>query len=476
MSEYLELSSRLQAIETGASDGASCNTFVVQDSVAGKDGIAEMMQWLTEIPSLQGAPTLILSNIRPRGSMTSRGVEVQGVCSLITAIDSIVSYMKRPGKKNSACVCFVDANHGDLKEFLSPEFTASLQTVYLGVLVDPKETYSDEVVEMLVEAYHNKRIFINKIYRDAFGNLLYPNVCNEIRQIHKGLCTLGAIKLHEMSDLSRNQFAQVFAECAEKLISFLPHTKRLAEEKPHLYNYSAQVGLGFVGMSNFLGKLGTTYQDVVNYYDDEESLVVNLSATRKFFRLMWDGLESAARIQREYNVERMFTSQPTAHTALRLKDGDYAVSPELSPIIGGTRSAADNLVRVYRKSEIDSDKDLMLVYPKYVQTQEEVPYEIYRRFCEILQELITDEVGEFGSHTFSHTYYDDEFTVDDFDEFMSSNLGSLYYRLEPVNVSRDKTLLDDEAGDLSDMFLYALESTQCPINPQEKAKCDVCSM
>ena len=177
VSQYLEVSSRIQAIESGASHGASCNTFVVQDTVIGTDGIAEMLKWCAAIPSVQGAPTIILSNLRGRGEMTSRGVTIQGACELTKVIDSIVTYMKRPGKKNSACVCFLDANHPDLDEWLSQEFTYQLQTVYLGVLLYPGKEYTRETLEKLAKAYEAKRIFICKVTQDQFGNLLAKRVC-----------------------------------------------------------------------------------------------------------------------------------------------------------------------------------------------------------------------------------------------------------------------------------------------------------
>ncbi len=486
MSEYLELSSRLQNIDTGYSDGASCNTFVVADSIEGADGIAEMLSWALRIPCKQGAPTLILSNIRPKGSPVSSGVTARGVCDLVRVIDGIVTYARRPGKKNSACVVFLDANHADLDEYLSSGFNNSLDTVYLGVLIDPEQTYSNEVLEKLVTAYENKRIFINKLTYNLNGEKLYPNVCNEIRQKHKSSCTLAAIKLHEMADLSFEEFGYAFAECAEKLIRYLPHVEKNATENPDLYNFERQVGLGFVGMANFLGKLGTTYQKESEVFADWKIGLVD----SHFWDLMEEGIYSAYQIQKHYKVDRMFTSQPTAHTALRLKDGDYAVSPELSPIVGGTR-ASDGLVRVYRKSSIDKKYDMELVYPEYVQTQSEVPYETYRKFCECLAELI-NTVTDNSAHTFSHCFYGDVFTLDDLKHFLGSPLQSLYYRLEPIKVERDKTRVDD-LGDISDLleetepddFLLGLSkpaqitsdsSENCPIDPYERLNCEACSM
>ena len=483
VSKYLELSSRLQnsaaLSDNPSAYGGSCNTYVIEDTIRGADGISEAVKWALDISAGQGAPTLVFNNIRPKGSLTSRGIVTSGVCSLILNVfEGAMKWARRPGKKNTAVVYCLDLNHPDAMEFMSSEFTSQLSVGFLTVLVEPEMEYNPTLIEALIDAYENKRVFINKYGYGEQGQRLYPNVCNEIRQPHKGVCTLAAIKLHEMADLNVGEFADAFAQCAQNLIDFLPQIKQLATDNPDLFVYEPQVGLGFVGMANFIAKLGTTYQEVVEAYDGSS----DNDAANRFWKLMRNGIMAGSIMQRENGVSRMWTAQPTAHTALRLTDSDgYAVAPELSPVIKGVRAKSDGMVRVHRKSTTDETFDKTLTYAPGVQCQEDVDYETYRKFCNQLMDVMIQCTGsEARVHTFSHLYYGGKFTADDFATFMDSNLLSLYYRIEPTLSQRDKTELIDNAGDISDLFedndLFEDSDELCPIDPYERTKCEACSM
>lgn len=477
MSKYLELSSRITSYADGSSNLASCNVFSIEDSISDTDGIADAVAWGMKIAAAMGAPTFCLGNIRAKGSVTRHGVKTAGVASLVKMLDSTMTYIRRPGKKNSASVCYLPADHPDLADFISPELTATLTTMYLGVTIDPEKTYSPEILAQLVSAYNSYRIFICKLMRDDNGNVLYPNVCTEIRIPHKGMCNLAAIKLHEMSELSIDEFAQAFRECAEELIGYLPTIENVANQHPHLYRFTRQVGLGFVGMANFIGQLGTSYQEIVDHWEGKDST----KGSARFFVLMTFGLQAGSKVQQDHNVERLWTSQPTAHTALRLFDGEFAVAPELSPVVGGVR-ASDQKVRIHRKADIDSKFAGEFTYPEYCQTQEDVPYDVYRRFCEMLQTLIdlsfntssSTQQNRNKSHTFSHCFYGDQFTMDDLQHFIDSPLYSLYYRLPATQVSLDKSSTLDDVGDISDMFSDSPDT--CPLDPVARMDCETCSM
>lgn len=477
VSKYLELSSRLQnsaaLSDNPSAYGGSCNTYVIEDTIRGDSGISEAVKWALDISAGQGAPTLVFNNIRPKGSTTLRGIVTSGVCSLIlNCFEGAMKWARRPGKKNTAVVYCLDLDHRDAMEFMSPEFTSQLSVGFLTVLVEHKKRYSQKQIDALVDAYENKRVFINKYSYDEQGYILYPNVCNEIRQPHKGVCTLAAIKLHEMANLNVGEFADAFAHCAQNLIDFLPQVKQLATDNPDLFVYEPQVGLGFVGMANFIASLGTTYQEVVEAYDGSS----DNDAANRFWKLMRNGIMAGSIMQKENGVSRMWTAQPTAHTALRLTDANgYAVAPELAPVIKGVRAKSDGMVRVHRKSTTDAAFDKTLTYAPGVQCQEDVEYEVYRKFCNQLMEVMIQCTGSKARvHTFSHLFYADKFTADDLKEFLQSNLLSLYYRIEPTLSQRDKTELIDNAGDISDLFED--DDALCPIDPYERTQCEACSM
>jgi len=141
MSQYLEVSSRIQSYLDGSmkSGGASCNTFIVEDNIP---GIFDAATWAGQISQSQGAPTLILSKLRPAGAAISTGGTASGPCSFARLFDSIASVMLRPGKKNGVTVLFLDADHPDIDQWISYTFKSTLDRAYTGVLFRPGKKYS----------------------------------------------------------------------------------------------------------------------------------------------------------------------------------------------------------------------------------------------------------------------------------------------------------------------------------------------
>lgn len=209
----LEISSRLQGALTGtsASDGASCNTFVVTDSIDGDDGIAEALAWSLRIAKREGAPTLILSNLRPKGAPIASGGVSSGVLPFARMFDECANGMLRATKKNGVCVLFLDADHPEIMEWI--QLAPSLKRAYTGVLFRPGTVYPEDVLAAIAQAYdHHKVTFLCKATKDDHGNWLYPNVCTEIRQSHKGVCTLSAIQIYRLANKSLERWVTAGVE------------------------------------------------------------------------------------------------------------------------------------------------------------------------------------------------------------------------------------------------------------------------
>ena len=485
MSSYLELSSRIQSLRSGnGAKGGSCNTFVLQDTV---ESIAEFYQWAMMVSKFEGAPTGIFSNLRGKDSMVSGGFKSSGPVSFLKPFDEITGAMKRREKKNGVGVAFLDITHPDILDWVSQGTAQFCNHIFLGVLIDPKEykNVSDEVKVAVAKAYNEHRIFINKYgFHHKTGERLYPNVCNEIRQHHKGVCTLAAIKLFDMAKLDAVKFATVFRDCATTLINVLPEIQLQCEENPNLYTFEKQVGLGFVGMANLIGSSGTTYHDMavrgeqmLKMFGDEEidPLDFVLSTTPQDCPdlLLWSklvsGILAASVVQHDNGVARMFTSQPTAHTSLRLTDNsNKAVAAELAPP-RATRLSNGSSQRI---NQSDTRGNTKQVFANYVELQDEVPYETYYKFCDVFAGIIDYIVGDNQSHTFSHCFYGEEFTREFMDKFVKGNLGSMYYRLPSHKSSSDKTKTLDDAGELS-FEDEDEEEIACGLKMNE---CESCSM
>ena len=88
-----------------------------------------------------------------------------------------------------------------------------------------------------------------------------------------------------------------------------------------------------------------------------------------------------------------------------------------------------------------------LIYDYRIQTRDEVPYEIYYRFCCLIQEVFNFTEK---AHTLSHCVWAEKITGEFVQRFLDGPLGSLYYRLESTPAQYlDKTETWDEDVDLS---------------------------
>lgn len=541
---YLEVSSRIARYQKGEkSAGASCNTFVVEDSM---DSIIEAWAWSAQISKLQGAPTVILSALRPKGTPISSGGFASGPCGYAKVFDATADTMLRPGKKNGVCVLFLDADHPDLDEWLT--MSGVLNRAYLGVLFRAGKRYPQEILDKVAEAYNTWHIaYVCKTQLDQNGDTLYPNVCTEIRQKHKGQCMLGALRLDEFPKLSTLQIVQATRSAVIEMASHLGISRENSIKRPDLFSYEPQVGLGFVGMANWIGGIGATYQSLVTYWNqfvqdfggfawtDSEVPIKDVishlfdldmednSPESRFWLAFVSMIAAGDQIAIDRGINRLWTAQPTNHTSLRLGGyikkmaGDKLHSmccedPELSKEVSKLahkmritgRPTHDQAVEIMdtlgiplglireihgavaaelqppmavrnhdgsqalQQSELTGDT--MLYYEPQIQTRDEVPYEVYREFCEALQSIM---LLNGRCHTFSHNVYAD--TVDGafISDFLRSPLGSLYYRLPPSKAQalNKEDTWDDE--DLSDLF----ESNEVPVGfcPID-GSCESCSM
>ena len=394
-----------------------------------------------------------------------------------------------------------------------------MNRAYTGVLFRPYKKYSDEVISKVASAYHEWRIAYICKTTIQNGEELYPNVCTEIRQKHLGQCVLGAINLSKMSGLSFPGFVNVFRESSLTMLSQLEISKSNNESNPDLFGFERQVGLGFVGMANLLGDLGCTYQDAVQWFSDnlaidwgseeltftelmEEVLKTNNQQTpaSKFWTMFIGGI-IAGTIAVGDKLDRLWTSQPTAHTSLRLgeqieetallnliesgykqsckpittnaqaakyitdnelpiviKKIGKAVAPELQPPYAA-RLPGKQGSRVINQSQLKGSTEL--IYSYKVQVRDEVPEEVYYNFCCQIQRIF-DFTQK--AHTLSHCVWEDVITTDLVKRFLDGPLQSMYYRLDPSPASTmDKsTTWDDDGLDLSILFTQEV--------------CEVCSM
>ena len=486
--KHLELSSRIKkSLKQGSTcDGASCNTFVVEDDLG---SITEALSWSMHVSKREGAPTLILSNIRPEGAKTAGGGTASGPCSFARVFDAAAAAMLRPGKKNGVLVMFLDADHPDLDKWL--DLKPSMQRGYLGVLLRPSTKLKNGLVEKLARAYDQRRIdFICKVTEGRDAEPLYPNVCTEIRQRHKGSCTLAAIRIYELAGKPLEEWVSAGQDIGRYFHEYIiPIMKGRALLSDHnLYEWEDQVGIGLVGFANLLAKEGITYQGFVQAYSDIVQpgitsdgilgwVIGAQETTDKPVQLwvkliaLWGSIASEMP-----NTNRIFTQQPTAATALRCDDDGWSVAPEIAPPYA-CRSTDDRISRSILQSELNGSTEI--TYHPTVQVRDEVDNDTFFRLCCAFQE-IWYLLGK--GHTISYSSWREEYTAEHILEFIRSPLGSLYYRLDPTPASTfNKAETWDDAGDLGDLFPELPGEEEpvigfCPINPADRGSCEACSM
>ena len=94
-----------------------------------------------------------------------------------------------------------------------------------------------------------------------------------------------------------------------------------------------QVGLGMLGLANFLRQNNVSYAD---FADALENNTDNQTALQIVWSLE-EAIEGAAYIARDANMERAFAIAPTASCSYRSKDLEgFTTTPEIAPPIGRT--------------------------------------------------------------------------------------------------------------------------------------------
>jgi len=458
IAKYFVESSRISALEQGRkSAGASCNVFIMEDSI---DSIAEGIEWAVQVLAYQGAPTIYLGKLRPSGAPISSGGTSSGPVSFAEILDAVFASMRRTEKKNGAGQLIMPWNYPDRQElvkFLSYPFKAAYRAIYVP-RPDTEEAdkllRDKELVQLLSQAYDNFQCFLVKEPAEVG---LFTNLCTEVEIPHRGTCVLGAVNLSQFSLSSLlEKFPVVFKEAAKRMYKHMRQSNELIKQTPLFCNdpKNRQFGLGLFGLASFLGANQITYRELADALlhtiyacgghlatieeiaNLAEDLQEQSKANQVVAALSKGYLEATQEV--EGLVERAFCFQPTVSTAHRSTDRfGYVSSPELQPVIG---LKTDESVRTILKSAVKGDQQID--YYRKTWTVSEVPYCDYRDLSAAMQ-LLINSTGL--AHRHSHCYYANHFTENDFvawyKEEPFKHIKSLYYRLKLPN---DASLRKDE--------------------------------
>jgi hypothetical protein len=229
-----------------------------------------------------------------------------------------------------------------------------------------------------------------------------------------------------------------------------------------------QVGLGMLGLANFLSIHGISYKefgDAIEAYlmDDPHPWAHHWKDTvaGKAVYAFDKGLRSAAEVARENGMERAFTIAPTASCSYRYLDTrGFTTAPEIAPPI-------DRIV--------DRDSETMGVERfEYgpVEIAEEAGWETFRKVADGIMRLM----GSTGLlHAYSMNWWSDLVACDEvfLRDWLQSPQISLYYALQVQAGTQAKDDVGVELGEsLTDFFGLESEPQACSM---ETGFCSSCA-
>jgi len=419
----------------------SCTVFIVEDSMEGEDGIEASWRFVSHALRNGAGVAVHLSNLRARGEENGKGLVASGPVSFGRIYSVLNETLRRGGVyKNGAVVLHLDYTHPDAIEFIKAS-RQELPWVKRCLDVDDKflENSSQELIDELLKGISSGDIWLNKIRYNEKGERIYGNVCLEVYLPHRGTCLLEHVN---MGACSIEDLPSAFAEAMEELCQLHSRTEVGATGEYLPPSVDKQVGLGILGLANFLSIHGISYEDFGHALES-----YTLGTER------WDfwyetkagdvvssldyAIQAAADVAREHNMERAFAIAPTASCSYRYLDKNgFTTAPEIAPPIA---RLVDRDSGTFGVESFDYGD---------VETAAEVGWDNYMRVTNGILRMFQDS-GLFHGYSFNSwsdvVSYDREFLKD----WLESNQTSLYYSLQVLPDTQRK---DDAYAALDDDF------------------------
>jgi hypothetical protein len=320
---------------------ASCTTFVVEDSMEGPNGIEASWRFVSHGLRNGAGVSVHLSKLRPQGEENGKGLTASGPCSFGKIYSTLNEILRRGGRfKNGAVVLHLDYNHEDLFDFIT---ASRAELPWAKRCVNVEEGFLDKLspktIEALIKGISNGDIWLIKKRFNAKGERIYGNVCLEVFLPSRGTCLLQHINL---GACSIEDIDLAFVEGMIQLCELHPHTGVGNTGEYLSPDNDKQVGLGMLGLANFLAIHKISYKDFgealdacliedphpwCHYWCDQPA--------GKAVAAIAKGITDAAAVARAHGMERAFCIAPTASCSYRYLDTlGFTTAPEIAPPIG----------------------------------------------------------------------------------------------------------------------------------------------
>ena len=439
----------------------SCTVFNVEDSMEGEDGIEASWRFVSHGLRNGAGVAVHLSSLRERGAENGKGLVASGPVSFGKIYSTLNEILRRGGLyKNGAVVLHLDYSSPDAIEFVSAS-RSELPWVKRCLNVDENflSASSPELINACLRAISSGDLWLNKIRYDSRGERIRANVCLEVYLPHRGTCLLQHVNLGACTlDNIQGAFVEGMTQLCE-----LHGRTGVGDTGEYLPpSIDKQIGLGVLGLANFLAIHGISYKDfgdAIEAYLDENAHPWSYWQDKPVGKAVWEidqGIQKAGEIAREHEMERAFCIAPTASCSYRYLDTKgFTTTPEIAPPIART---VDRDSGTFGVESFDYGE---------VETAAEVGWEAFFKVANGLVQLY-QRTGLFHGYSFNSwsdiVNYDEVFLKD----WLDSPQTSLYYSLQVLPDTQRK---DDAYAALDDDFksMFGLnEETE-----QDSASCSV---
>ncbi len=431
----------------------SCTVFVVDDSMEGENGIEASWRFVSHGLRNGAGVAVHLSELRGKGEENGKGLVASGPISFGKIYSTLNEILRRGGRyKNGAVVLHLDYSHPDILDFIKAS-RKELPWVKRCVNVDEQfiENASQELIDELLKGIASGDIWLNKIRYDQEGNRIRANVCLEVYLPHRGTCLLQHVN---MGACDFGEVEEAFAEGMKQLCELHPNTG-VGDTGEYLSpSIDKQVGLGMLGLANFLSLHGISYEDfgkaLQALNDDDPHPWCHYWGEKPAGRAaaaIRNGIGAAAKIASEHGMKRAFCIAPTASCSYRYLDkAGFTAAPEIAPPIG---RLVDRDSGTFGVESFDYGE---------VEIAEQVGWNTY---VLVVNELVRLYQATGLFHGYSMNTWGDLVTYDRklLSDWLASPQTSMYYSLQ---VMSDMQRKDDAYAALDDDFksIFGLEDSE----------------
>ena len=426
-----ELISRTGRVQSWIDDPTSrlpvsCTTFVVEDSMEGPNGIEASWRFASHALRFGAGCAIHLSKLRPAGHTNDKGLVATGPVSFGKIYSALNETLRRGGAyKNGAIVLHLDLSHPDVIDFITAT-RSELPWVKRCVDIDDEMwAFADQdTKDALIYGIKSGDVWLNKIRHSPTGERIYGNVCLEVYLPSRGTCLLQHVNL---GSCTLDNLQEAFVSGMSELCDLHGRTG-VGESGEYLApEVDRQVGLGMLGLANFLRRYNISYEDFgralrlinLGHSATNEAGIAAAALDRAIFE--------ASQVARENNMVRAFAIAPTASCSYRSRDLDgFTCTPEIAPPIARMVDRDSGEFGVERVNYGD------------VEIASEVGWDAYKRVADEIMTML-DRTGLLHGYSFNSwsdvVQYNEAFI----EEWLGSSQTSLYYSLQVMGDVQDKS-------------------------------------